>query len=157
MTRIIVNLLTSLLIIFSMSSPAEIHKWKDENGKLHFSDAPPLKEKSEILDENELANRISSVSIVTVKLIAVEFSLNRQTNMLTMYSTTRCGYCQKARRYFQENNIEYVEKNVDRSSHFRKEFKRLGGGGVPLFLAGRYQMRGFSEKRFKWFYDKLRG
>ena len=38
-----------MLVLFSLTANAEIYKWTDENGKVHFSDKP-IGEKSETLD-----------------------------------------------------------------------------------------------------------
>jgi len=137
---------------FSGIAEAEIYKWIDDKGKVHFGDAPPSKEKAEQIDEEELAKRFSSYTQVSVKMIPIDFGINRQTNMLLMYTTTRCSYCAKARKYFAAQGIDYVEKNIEMSDEYRQEFKRAGGKGVPLIFFGRYQMTGFSEARFKNMY-----
>lgn len=157
MKKLALLILAVLILAFTGTSNAEIYKWTDKNGQVHFGDAPPPEENFEALDEKELANRISSVSTIVVKLIPVDFGVNQQTNMLTMYSTSRCGYCKKARHYFKENNITYIEKDVENSQDGKREYKKLGGTGVPLFWIGKYKMQGFSEKRFDKFYARVKG
>ncbi len=53
-------------------------------------------------------------------------------NEVILYATEWCGYCQKTRVLFKENNISYVEYDIERSPRSYKEYKRLGGIGVPL-------------------------
>ncbi|KHO53303.1 MAG: hypothetical protein QT04_C0006G0009 [archaeon GW2011_AR11] len=36
------NFLFLFLLIFSFTTSADVHKWKDANGKTHYGDAPPL-------------------------------------------------------------------------------------------------------------------
>jgi len=145
-----------ITLVFSGITDAKIYKWTDDKGKVHFGDAPPTKEKAEELDEEELAKRISSYTQVSVKFVPIDFGVNRQANMLLMYTTSRCSYCAKARKYFASQNIEYIEKNIENSDDYRQEFKQAGGKGVPLIFSGRYQMTGFSEARFKNMYTKSR-
>lgn len=154
MNRVIILLSVFLAIILSEVAVAKIYKWTDEKGKVHFTDTPPNKENAEELNEAELAKRILSYKQVEVKFVPIDFGVNQQTNMLTMYTTTRCPYCDKARKYFAKRNINYVERNIDLSQGYHKEFKRLGGRGVPLILSGKYQMSGFSASRFDKMYAK---
>lgn len=154
MKLLIMLAIAALMLIQIGAVNSEIYKWTDENGKVHFGDVPPESEKAEVIDENKLAERFSSISTVVVKLAPLDFDVNHQSNMLIMYSTARCGYCKRARRYFSENNITYIEKNIENSKEGKREFKQLGGTGVPLFWSGKYKMQGFSEKRFDKFYAR---
>ena len=70
-----------------------------------------------------------------------------------MYGTPWCGYCKKARRYFQQNNIAFREYNIESSSSAHRRFKQLGGNGVPLIVVGKNKMSGFSAARFKSLYQ----
>ena len=147
--------LTLLLsILFTQVTIAKIYKWTDQKGKVHFTDTPPNKENAEELNEEELSKRIVSYKQVEVKFVPIDFGVNQQTNMLVMYTTTRCPYCAKARKYFAKQSISYVEKNINFSPGYHREFKRLGGKGVPLILSGKYQMSGFNQSRFDKMYVK---
>ena len=154
MNRMIMFLTVFLAILFTQVTIAKIYKWTDEKGKVHFTDTPPNKENAEELNEEELAKRIVSYKQVEVKFVPIDFGVNQQTNMLVMYTTTRCRYCAKARKYFAEQSISYVEKNIDLSLGYHREFRRLGGKGVPLILSRKYQMSGFNQSRFDKMYAK---
>jgi len=69
---------------------------------------------------------------------------------VVMYATSWCPYCAKARAYFAQSGIAYVEHDVEKSATARAEFKRLGGRAVPLIVVGREQMNGFSEVGFEF-------
>ena len=68
---------------------------------------------------------------------------------ITMYSTTWCVHCKRARHYFAAHGIAYNEVDVEATEAGKREFKELGGGGVPLILVGDKAMRGFDEQRMK--------
>lgn len=44
-------LLGALLLLASVSVHAEVYKWTDENGKVHFGDRAPAEKKAEAIDE----------------------------------------------------------------------------------------------------------
>lgn len=55
-------------------------------------------------------------------------------NDVVLYSTTWCGYCAKTRQYFAENNISYIDLDVETSEQGRTEYQRMGGNGVPIVV-----------------------
>jgi glutaredoxin len=70
---------------------------------------------------------------------------------VTLYSTTWCGYCKKARRWLASNGIPYIEKDVEKDPAGASEFRELTGGrgGVPVITVGQDVIRGFSERRLE--------
>jgi len=70
--------LALLLIIFCAPIHAEIYKWVDENGKLHFSDSPRENGTAEIIDL-EPAVKIGTVKPQSAEhLFNKDFSKNQQ-------------------------------------------------------------------------------
>lgn len=144
-----------LLVFTPWLCAAQIYKWVDENGKVHYSDKPFENQKGQVLDAEKLQRSINSVSFVSVEILPAEFITNQQTQQVIMYATRRCGYCAKARRYFKENGINYIEKDIDLSAEARLEFDRVGGKGVPLIFVGKYKVSGFNKSRFAKVYNEV--
>ncbi len=67
-------------------------------------------------------------------------------NEVILYATEWCGYCQKTRVLFKENNISFVEYDIEKSTIGRREHKRLGGKGVPLLRINGKVIHGYNEK-----------
>jgi glutaredoxin len=76
--------------------------------------------------------------------------LAEPTPAVVMYATAWCPYCAKARAYFAESGIAYVEYDVEKSATAQAQFKRLGGRAVPLIVVGHEKMNGFSEIGFEF-------
>jgi mycoredoxin len=70
---------------------------------------------------------------------------------ITMYSTSWCGYCKKARRWLVSNGLPFVEKDVEKDAAAGAEFRALTGGrgGVPVITVGETVIRGFSERQIE--------
>ena len=64
---------------------------------------------------------------------------------ITLFSTTWCGYCKKARAYLQARGTPFQEIDVESSAQGQSEFRSLGGRGVPVILVGNQRMDGYSE------------
>lgn len=74
----------------------------------------------------------------------------RQQPAVVMYATRTCGYCARARRFFAENNISYVELNVEGRGPHRAEWQRLGATGVPTFVLDDNEVvKGWNEQRMR--------
>lgn len=136
------------VLLMAHLCPAETYKWVDENGTTHFSDSKPESGNAETL-EIAPVNSIDSVSYDWVKKPATG---NARPGRVTMYATSTCGFCKKARRYFRDEGIRYTEYDVEKDSAARKRWKALGGRGVPLILVGERKMHGFSVSGFQRIY-----
>ncbi|PCJ44326.1 MAG: glutaredoxin family protein [Moraxellaceae bacterium] len=143
------NIVFLLLLVPSLVG-AEIYKWVDEDGRVQFGDSPR---------EEDNAEKII-VDVISYKYVKVEdFEFfegekrKKRSDKVVMYSTSWCGYCKKARRYFKEKGIDYVEYDIERDKAANNRFKELGGTGVPVILVGKKKMSGFSVQRFKTIYQ----
>ena len=123
-----------------------INKWVDENGRVHFGDKVPT-------EYREIATSVELKSINTVSVAKVPTGLS-QTGQVVLYATEWCPHCKRAKKYFGDNGIAFTERDVEKSPAAKREFKRLGGKGVPLILVGEKIMRGFSETRFQAIYNE---
>jgi len=140
---------------FSLFGVSQIYKWTDENGKTHFSDKPPEHGNAETIDQQLLAAQTSSYTHVAVKELTTLPLANKRNSKIVMYTTSRCGYCAKARSYFAKHKISFKEKNIDTSKKYHGEFKKFGGKGVPVLFWGKFKMTGFSVARFEKMYKKV--
>ena len=132
-------------LLFTVSASAEILKWTDSDGKVHFGDRPPVDAKTSIVEV-----RINTYESPNIE--ALQEILNPK-NKVVMYSAAWCGICKKAKKYFKENNIKYKEYDIDRSSKGKKDFKKLGAKGVPVILVGDKRPNGFSAESFESIYN----
>jgi len=137
-------ILTISLLLSSSVSYAEIYKWVDANGKVHFSDQKSASFKSEEL----------TLEINTYTNVSVDKSIYNVGPKVVMYSTNSCGYCKKARKYFNKNNISYTDYNIEKNIQAKRRFKKMGARGVPVILVGNKRLNGFSERGFKRIYKK---
>lgn len=66
---------------------------------------------------------------------------------ITLYSTTWCGYCKKARRWLTSADLPFVEKDIEKDPAANAEYQEAGRGyrGVPLIVVNGTPLRGFSR------------
>jgi glutaredoxin 3 len=71
-------------------------------------------------------------------------------NNVTIYSTPTCHFCQAAKAFFKENNVEFTDYNVAEDNEKRAEMvEKSGQMGVPVILIGDDMLVGFDESKVK--------
>ncbi len=153
------HILICCLIVHLSSAYAEVYKWVDDQGNIHYSDKKPenetieqIKLKVHVPDLTHMSDRADNVATVKASDSAKPY---KKQYKVTMYSASWCGYCKKARAYFQENKIRYVEYDIEKNSRAKNRYQQLGGTGVPLLVAKRNKMQGFSAPEFERWYAQL--
>jgi len=66
---------------------------------------------------------------------------------VVLYSTSWCGYCEKARTFMDKNGIDYKEYDIEKSREGREQHDALGGGGIPVLLINDEVVRGYDPKK----------
>lgn len=67
---------------------------------------------------------------------------------IEIYSTPTCHFCNLAKDYFKENNVEYTEYNVAEDADKRKEMvERSGQMGVPVIFIEDQMVIGFNQDK----------
>lgn len=160
------NAVVTTAIVLYLLNPAswvqaEVFKWIDAEGKIHYSDKKP---------ENQSVKQIKIQphrSSATVESSSLEKNLNskestgtdkkpyKKKHKITMYAASWCSYCKTARAYFKKNNISFSEYDIEKNTNARKRYEKFGGTGVPLLVAKRKHMQGFSEAKFESWYQSL--
>ena len=73
---------------------------------------------------------------------------------VTIYSTPVCHFCQAAKDYFKEHNVEYTEHDVATDAEKRQEMIDMTGQmGVPVIRIGDDVVIGFDEDKVKELLD----
>ena len=72
---------------------------------------------------------------------------------VVMYATAWCGYCKKARQYFTDNGIEFVEYDIEKDRAAKRDYDTLLGSGTPLLYQGYTRVVGFDQRRIEKDFD----
>lgn len=69
--------------------------------------------------------------------------------IVVMYATSWCGYCKKARQYFEDNGIAFVEYDIERDRAAKRDYDALLGSGTPLLYQGYTRVVGFDQRQIE--------
>ncbi|MEL7570704.1 MAG: glutaredoxin family protein [Eubacteriaceae bacterium] len=66
---------------------------------------------------------------------------------IIIYTTAKCKYCKRAKKFLDENKIRYVEKDINKDKTAKEEHSKLNVKGVPVFIIGNEVIWGFDEEK----------
>ena len=65
-----------------------------------------------------------------------------------IYTTPSCQYCKAVKGFFEENNVEFEEYDVQANIEKRQEMvEKSGQMGVPVIFIGEEMVIGFDKDR----------
>lgn len=76
---------------------------------------------------------------------------------IIMYTTRWCGACKVARRYFNEHEVRYEERDIEVKAEWREQCRVLNPQlSVPTIRVGDQMMVGFGAAAFEHLYEQAR-
>ena len=157
----LVMLICVWICLVSGTVAAEIYKYVDAEGTVHFTDAPPAGVVAEqmniqpnVIDSaGEEKPRVkSSASLPRTNLSSV----NKQPKV-ELFVTSWCGYCKKAEAYLRKKGIAFTAYDIEKDLRAaRRKDSLTSRKGVPFALIGDQKVTGFSEMAYERALQKAR-
>jgi glutaredoxin len=132
-----------VLMLACGAAQADVYRWVDADGKIHFSDQPPPASIKQVERKKAGGGKPSEAPLPYALQQAVK-------NFPVTLFSTECGpACTQARQLLAKRGIPYTEMDATDPTA-REELKKLTGGAleVPVLRVGRDTMRGFEEGRW---------
>ena len=130
----------------ALPAAAQVYKWTGPDGRTHYGDSPPENAPKQQLriDVQSFGGpaEVDTWTKVLKRPPAVDTSRPRG-EAITMFSTSWCPHCKRAKSYFAQKGVSFREVDIEASDSGRREFEQYGGSGVPLIIVGERRMRGF--------------
>ena len=165
MSKNFLCLILLFLLGFQQNAHTQIYKWTDDKGQVHYTNKKPknktlekvqLKQSPNVFTSQNISkvNTKSKVTKFQPRITSKVIKAKTRSKGLVMYSASWCGYCDKARAHFYDNNIRFKEYDIETSDKGKRDHKNLEGRGVPFLVYGSKKMHGFSTSMFNQFYKK---
>jgi glutaredoxin-like YruB-family protein len=146
---------------------ADVYRWEDENGVVHYTDTPPgdVSEWEEVgvetptkdnrQNENDEPQRPAYDPEAITELLE---ELNDETEdveednapSVELYTTSWCSYCKKAKAFFRSKGIAFTEYNIDKDKAAQKRMRSLTKSkAVPFAVINGQQIQGYSASAYE--------
>jgi glutaredoxin-like YruB-family protein len=154
------------LVLVIGTSSAEIYRWVDEKGVVHFSDSPTqhasetsVTENVSSPDPNPEGNSPPTTETRTITLNPDFFkpldegrsnrvSVNAPT--VEIYETNWCGYCKKAKKFFRSRGIKFKSYNIENDDDAARRMMTLTRRrAVPFVVINGHPIQGYSEQAYE--------
>ena len=149
----LVTVLAFICIGSPISHAQTLYKSVGPDGKITYSDKPPISGNVEkkLTFRNLPSTKLpASASGKTAQADNKKATNKTQANVgaVTLYTASWCGYCRQAKAYLASQRINYREVDIESESGM-VEFSQAGGSGaVPLLIAGKESLQGFSPEAY---------
>lgn len=70
-----------------------------------------------------------------------------------IYTSKTCTYCNQAKEFMKENNIEFEELDVGSNPDARNQLISMGYRGVPVIVVDGEEIQGFDRQRLMEVFD----
>jgi len=135
--------LCGALLLCANAAQAEVYRWVDKEGKVHYSDNPPddVKAVKPSLHDN------------SVSADGDNFEMKRaaQTSPVALYVAVDCSEaCKQAKAFLKKRKIPYAERVLKTDADFAalKGFTGNKEARSPTLLVGRRPIEGFEESEW---------
>ncbi|OAM51909.1 hypothetical protein A7981_10030 [Methylovorus sp. MM2] len=148
--RLLLVMIVSLgTVIFSASSFAQVYKWVDAQGKIHYTDTPPMPEVAKSVETKKAQGNVieSDAQPFATKIAAEKFPVS-------LYTFAGCGdLCDKAKALLDKRGIPYATKSTEEDKEALK--KLTGDSQIPVLVVGnKTPRRGFEESAWNSLLDE---
>lgn len=128
----------AVLLLCAASAGAQMFKWVDAKGVVHYSDQPPPAQQAKV----ELKAPSSGAS---APALPFELASAARTHPVVLYSTGTCGACDQGRALLKARGVPFAERTVN-SAADQEKLKQAGSlGRLPLLQVGHTSLVGFEE------------
>jgi len=152
MRLILYIVVISMLVLPASRAAAEIYKWVDKDGSVHFTDSPPpASAKAEVVtpEPNRLEGYGKASAEKAGNTQAMTDVRPADLPIVELFVTSWCGYCKKAEAYFQARDIPYVKYDIEKDqAAARRKSSLTQSRGVPFVMIGEVGIPGYSEAAF---------
>ena len=134
-------LIAFIFLAFALTAQAQLYRWTDPNGKVHYTDTPPPTDAKDV----EKKKRIRSSGEPEQSSYALEQA--RKKFPVTVYVSKGCGDpCKLGLDYLKKRGVPYTQKVVSTQKDIDQLTKLAGARKVPVLVVGIDVQAGYAEQ-----------
>jgi glutaredoxin len=138
----------AIAALWSTASHAQVYRIVGPDGKVTFSDKPPV---------TEGASRVGAASSSTGgnTSAGLPYELRQVASKypVTLYVGDNCGPCGAGRSMLTSRGIPFAEKTVNSNDDIQALQRLSGDTSLPFMTIGSQQLKGFSDSEWMQFLD----
>lgn len=132
------------LCAVATTAAAQMYRWTDEKGAVHFTDTPPP------AGARNVQKRAGGSAGSESPAAGVPFILQQPMKdfPVTLYTAANCDACGPARQLLNTRGVPFKEISVTTNEDIAQLNRAVGGNAVPSLLVGPTVIRGYEAGAF---------
>ena len=141
-TRLSVLAAAVLLLPALAAAQANVYRWVDKDGKVHYSDTPPPEPQ-----KNLTQKRVGGGYAADAVQLPYATQVAMQKSPVTLYTGADCGDpCKQGRELLSKRGIPFSERDAQANADDAEALKKLvGAADVPVLTVGSAKVKGYEE------------
>ena len=139
------RVLTALsLLVFALAAQAQLYRWTDGSGKVHYTDTqPPASAKN--VEKKGPARAGGAEAAAAQQSYAMQQAVKNFP--VTIYTSKDCGDpCKKGLDYLKKRGVPFTEKAVAKQDEIDELVKLAGAPRVPVMVVGVSVQKDYEEQ-----------
>ena len=128
------------LLAYVLTAQAQLYRWTDDSGKVHYTDTPPpaTAKNVEKKESARAANPAAQQSYALQQAI--------KNFPVTVYTSKECGDpCKKGLEHLKKRGVPFAEKVVASQGEIEQLTKLAGAPRVPVMVVGVAVQKDYEE------------
>ena len=131
------------LLAFALTAGAQLYRWTDDSGKVHYTDTPPPPNATNV--QKKGSARPAEATAAVQQSYALQQAVKNFP--VTIYTSDNCGDpCKNGLDYLKKRGVPFTEKIVATKDELDALAKLTGAPRVPAMIAGVTVQRGYEER-----------
>ena len=132
------------LLAFALAAQAQLYRWTDESGKVHYTDTqPPANAKN--VEKKGPARAGGAEGAAAQQSYALQQAVKNFP--VTVYTSKDCGDpCKKGLDHLNKRGVPFTEKVIATQSEIDQLTKLAGAPNVPVMVVGINLQKGYAEQ-----------
>jgi len=137
----------ALLLPALAAAQANVYRWVDKDGKVHYSDTPPPEPQKNLTQKRVGGGYADSNQLPYATQVAM------QKSPVTLYTGNNCTPCVSARNLLMLRGVPFTERTVNSNEDIDALQRLSGSTSLPFGTIGGQQLLGFSDGDWTQYLD----
>jgi glutaredoxin len=138
-------LLAFSLLAFSLAAAAQLYRWTDESGNVHYTDTAPPADAKNVQKKASASPGAGDAQSAMAQSYSMQLAVKNFP--VTVYTSKECGSpCNKALDYLKKRGVPFTEKVVAKQDEIDALTKLAGAPRVPAMVVGVNVQKEFEEQ-----------
>lgn len=131
------------LLAFALGAQAQLYRWTDDSGKVHYTDTPPPASAKNV--EKKGSARPAEPNPAGQQSYALQQAVKNFP--VTVYTSKECGNpCKKGLDHLNKRGVPFTEKVVSNQNEIDDLVKLAGAPRVPVLVVGVTVQKDYEEQ-----------